>query len=166
MTSTADYDEFAATRWPALVRSACLMTGDWQHAEDLAQATLVKAWRHWRRVSGADDPDRYVRKVLVNEFLRTRSRWRRHEELATDSGGTVEGSEVAFAERDALARGLARVPRGQRAVLVLRYYLDVSEQDVAASLGCSVGNVKSQAARGLARLRQELEDFDLATKEA
>lgn len=159
------FDEFAATRWPALVRAGWLMSGDWQRAEDLAQATLAKTWRHWRRVAAADEPDRYVRRVLVNEFLRSRRAWRRHEPLGDAVSPVTPGPETSVAARDALARALREVPRGQRAVLVLRYYLDLSEQDTAAALGCSVGNVKSQAARGLARLR-EVYGVTLAAKES
>jgi len=149
------FDEFAAARWPTLVRAGFLLVGDWHHAEDLAQLTLVKVWRHWGRVSAADDPERYVRKMLVNEFLRSRGRNRRHEPLTDDSvtAGHVSGPDDPAVERDALRRALAHVPERQRLALVLRFYLDLSERDTAAALGCSIGTVKSQTARGLASLR-------------
>lgn len=161
MKPTDDFDEFAATRWPALVRAGWLLTGDWHRAEDLAQATLAKTWRHWGRVTAADDPDRYVRRILSNEFLRSRHRWRRHEahEAITDGDvGLGPAFDDTVADRGALAQGLRQLPPGQRLVLVLRYYLDMSERDVAETLACSVGNVKSQAARGLTRLRAVYRD--------
>ncbi|HEV2891783.1 MAG TPA: SigE family RNA polymerase sigma factor [Frankiaceae bacterium] len=153
MDGAEGFDEFAATRWPGLVRAAWLLTADWQRAEDVAQVALTKAWRHWRRVCTADDPDRYVRRIVVNEFLRARRRWREEAPLTGD--GVVPSGDDGVAERDALVRALRRLPPGQRLAVVLRHYLDLSEADAAAAMGCAEGTVKSQASRGLARLRDE-----------
>jgi RNA polymerase sigma-70 factor (sigma-E family) len=148
------FEHFAAARWPVLVRAAWLLTGDWHTAEDLAQTTLARTWRHWRRVVAADDPDRYVRRILVNEVRRSRA-WRRSADPTVDGlPVAVPGPEDQTVARDALARALAQLPAGQRLAVTLRYYLDLSELDTAAILGCSVGNVKSQTSRGLVRLRE------------
>ncbi|HEX8003472.1 MAG TPA: SigE family RNA polymerase sigma factor [Mycobacteriales bacterium] len=163
MDAAREFDRYAATRWPALVRAAWFLTGDHDRAEDVAQAALMKTWRHWGRVRAADEPDRYVNRVLVNEFLRTRRRL--VPRLVAEREAFVEGPEASVVTRDALTRALQAVPRGQRAVLVLRYWLDLSEHDTAAALGCSVGNVKSQAARGLARLREAYDGDAVAAGE-
>ena len=148
-----EFDEFAAARWPSLVRAGWLLTGDWQRAEDLAQTTLERAWRHWSRVTAADDPDRYVRRILVNEHRRAWRPWRRLVPVASVPENAVD-ADVSADTRDALARALATLTRGQRATVVLRSYLDLSEAETAAALGCSVGTVKSQSSRALARLRE------------
>jgi RNA polymerase sigma-70 factor (sigma-E family) len=145
--------EFVVARQAALLRTAYLLTGQAQDAEDLVQTTLIKVVPQWRRIR--DDPEPYVRRVLVNENV---SRWRRRRwrEQTTDVLPDVllhepDGAEL-IAVRDAL-RSLA--PR-QRAVLVLRYYEGLSEAEIAATLGIAPGTVKSQARDGLARLRASL----------
>jgi RNA polymerase sigma-70 factor (sigma-E family) len=150
---TREFDEFAAARWPSLVRAGWLLTGDWQRAEDAAQATLERAWRHWSRVTAADDADRYVRRILVNETRRGWHAWRRLVPVGEVPDRAAEAPDVT-GTRDALARALATLTRGQRACVVLRHYLDLSEAETAAALGCSVGTVKSQTSRALARLRE------------
>ena len=125
-------------------------------AEDLLQLALERAYRHWPRVCRLDEPERYVRRVLANASV-DRHRWSTRRQEQPLSAGAAElavadGSAVV-AERDYLLRALATLPRGQRSVLVLRYFEDLSEAETAQVLGCSVGSVKSQAARGLARLR-------------
>jgi RNA polymerase sigma-70 factor (sigma-E family) len=153
--SGADFEAFAAARWSRLVRTAYLLTGDHHEAEDLVQVTLAKVFPGWAAISRLDEPDAYVHRALINN---NRSRYRRRRvrqlltpilpELAQEDGGrTVE-------ERSLLIQALAELPPSQRAVVVLRYWEDLSEQQVADALGCSLGNVKSQANRGLRRLRQ------------
>jgi len=156
MSVPLEFEPFVATVWPGLVRAAWLVSGDRRDAEDVAQATLVRAWRHWSRVSTADDPVAYVRRMAANELSRNHLRWRRTEELhdVHADRADVEGD---VATRDRLARALRRVPRRQRVVLVYRFYFDMTESATAAALGCSIGNVKSQASRGLDRLRREME---------
>jgi RNA polymerase sigma-70 factor (sigma-E family) len=149
-----DFSEFVKVRYADLLRTAYLLTGSRDSAEDLVQSSLLRAMRRWHRV---DDPMAYVRRCMVNE--RT-SRWRRmrgKEVLAAvlpDASGPDHADGVAA--RDELLTEMAKLPDRMRAVLVLRYWEDLSEADTAALLRCSTGSVKSQASRGLARLRDAL----------
>ncbi|MBC7274176.1 MAG: SigE family RNA polymerase sigma factor [Streptomyces sp.] len=149
------FQEFVRARWSHLVRTAYLLTGDAHHAEDLTQTALAKAYRSWRRVSRSDNPDAYVRRMLVT-CNRDRFRKRRVTEALTAAPPERAGRDEAVArvdERRALLAALAQLPKRQRAVVVLRYWEDLSEAEVAETLGCSPGTVKSQASKGLAKLR-------------
>jgi RNA polymerase sigma-70 factor (sigma-E family) len=153
-----EFDAFMRGRWPAMVRLGYALTGDAGHAEDLAQAAFARAYASWARVRRAGDPDAYVRRIVINA---NRSRFRRRrvaEELRGDLTETLArqpGPEDAGPGQDtALLRALDRLGPRQRAVIVLRYWLDLSEAETAAALGCSVGTVKSQASRALATLRR------------
>lgn len=156
MAAREDFEQFVAARSPALLRTAYLLTGTRQDAEDLVQTALVKAVPAWKRVS--DNPEAYVRRIMVNENI---SRWRRHrgrEILVADapeSGVTAADPADSLALRQALA---VLAPR-QRAVIVLRYYEDLTERETAAILGIAVGTVKSQARVALARMRTVLPDL-------
>jgi RNA polymerase sigma-70 factor (sigma-E family) len=149
-----DFSQFMQARWPQLVRLGYGLTGDLQTAEDLAQTAFAKAYASWWRVRRADDPDAYVRRIVVNAN-RNRFRKSRVSELLTDSLPELPAADEVGRrdDRAILIRELMRLSHGQRAAVVLRYWLDLSEAETAAVLGCSVGNVKSQAARGLAKLR-------------
>jgi RNA polymerase sigma-70 factor (sigma-E family) len=150
----SDYPAFVAACWTRLLRTAYLLVQDWAAAEDLTQAALVKAWLAWPRLD--DNPEAYVRKIIVTTHVSWwRRRWR-HRELST--GQPPERPHAASAtdavdERDAVWRALGRLPAGQRAVVVLRYFEDRTEAQVAGIMGCSAGTVKSQTSRALARLR-------------
>jgi len=165
MSEQIGFAEFVALRRDAWVRAACLLTGDPHTAEDLVQTALVRVWPRWRRISARGDADAYVRTALMNVFL-TSVRRRRWREVIADPGvaEALDRQRAAPAPGEAmevrlhLRHLLAGLLPGQRAVLVLRYYLDLSEQETAATLGCSVGTVKSQAAKGTARLRGNLAD--------
>jgi RNA polymerase sigma-70 factor (sigma-E family) len=149
------FQEFVRARWSHLVRTAYLLTGDAHHAEDLTQTALAKAYRSWRRVSGSDNPEAYVRRMLVT-CNSDRFRKRRVKESLTDAPPERAGSDEAVArvdERGVLLGALAGLPPRQRAVVVMRYWEDLSEAEVAEVLGCSQGTVKSQASKGLAKLR-------------
>lgn len=156
----ADFSRFVAGRWRALAHTAYLLTGDFHEAEDLVQATLVKVYPHWRRLR-PDTAEQYVRRALVNTN-RSRHRRRRVVQLllpslpdhcaVENSAGGPGGADGG--ERDALVRALAALPERQRAVVVLRYWEDLPAEEVAATLRCSVGTVKSQASRALAKLRR------------
>ncbi|MFF0157801.1 SigE family RNA polymerase sigma factor [Streptomyces sp. NPDC005263] len=148
------FQEFVRARWSRLVRTAYLLTGDAHHAEDLTQTALAKVYRSWRRVSRSDNPDAYVRRVLVN-CNSDRFRKRRVAEALTAAPPEVAASDaISYAdERSALLGALAGLPPQQRAVIVLRYWEDMSGAEVAEVLGCSTGTVKSQASKGLAKLR-------------
>ncbi len=155
---TADEDSFhafVAARRGALLRSAYLLTGDHHAAEDLVQTALYKTALHWRRVVAAGDPEPYVRRVLYNEFV---SAWRRRRHLREVSELEIVAPEGAAApagsdDRVVLRAALARLTPKQRAVLVLRYFDDLTEVQAAAVLGCSPGTVKSQTRHALERLR-------------
>lgn len=151
-----DFEGFAATRWRRLVRTAYLLTGDHHEAEDVVQATFAKVFRNWSRISRLEEPDAYVHRALVNNNL-SRHRRRRVRQLLTpvlpERAHTADGGHRGVEERSVLLQALAELPQRQRAVVVLRYWEDMSESQVAEVLGCSLGNVKSQASRGLAKLR-------------
>jgi RNA polymerase sigma-70 factor (sigma-E family) len=153
-----EFEQFVLARGTALLRTAYLLTGDLGHAEDLLQTALARTARHWARAE-LEHPEAYVRRALVNL---TRDRWRsrqaRPEEVTAAPPEAVHRDQHAQIElRDALVRALWTLPARQRAILVLRYFDDLSEADIAESLGCSTGSVKSQASRGLARLRDSLD---------
>ncbi|MGK4583068.1 SigE family RNA polymerase sigma factor [Kitasatospora sp. HPMI-4] len=152
----AGFSEYVAARWGALVQTAYLLTGDFHEAEDLVQVTLAKAFPHWRRIR-EETVTSYLRRALVNNN-RSRVRRRRVTHLLmpflpdrpTASAATCPGED-----RDLLVVALAGLPERQRAVVVLRYWEDLSVEEVAHELGCSVGTVKSQSSRALAKLRAD-----------
>jgi RNA polymerase sigma-70 factor (sigma-E family) len=155
----ADFTDFVRGRSTALLRTAVLLTGgDRGQAEDLLQGVLERMYVRWRRIR--ESPEAYARRSLVHAAVnRSRGRRRRPELplLDPDGAGPPAGDPTAgIDERDVLVRALLTLPPRQRAVLVLRYFDDLSELDIATALGCSVGTVKSQAARGLSRLRERL----------
>jgi RNA polymerase sigma-70 factor (ECF subfamily) len=148
------YDEFLAVRGAALLRTAYLICGDRDHAEDLFQNAMARLLVHWPRVANGD-PEAYARRTLVNATINWRQRLRARESVVAQVPEWA-GSDftVEQADRDEMWRRLAALPRRQRAVLVLRYYEDLTESQTAALLGCSVGTVKSQHAKALATLRK------------
>ncbi|NEA53838.1 SigE family RNA polymerase sigma factor [Streptomyces sp. SID13666] len=152
-----DFDLLAARRWPSLVRTGYLLTGDVGAGQDLAQTALASCYAHWDKVSRARDVDAYLHRVLVNAH-RTRMRRRRVREVAWDrrteaSAAASVDFAPAAAWRVTVNRALAALPPRQRAVLVLRFWSDLTEAQVAAAMGCSVGTVKSQTSKALAKLR-------------
>lgn len=158
MDNQPTFEAFLAARQGALLRTAWLLTGDWQLAEDLVQTALVKVWPRWARVCSLGSPDAYVRRVLVTTFVsQRRRRWlgERQTEQVPEPPDRVDPIG-AVDLRDALERVLRGLAPRQRAVLILRYYEDLSEIQTAEVLGCSVGTVKSQASKALARLREEM----------
>jgi RNA polymerase sigma-70 factor (sigma-E family) len=156
----AEFEEFVTARSAALFRTAVLLTGNRQDAQDLVQSALERAWRHWGRVAAAEQPEAYVRRILVNSL---RDRWRIRKRIVevpfddtrlSASTGRAPHRQVEQVDlRRSMIAELLRLPTGIRAVLVLRYFEDLSEAEIAQALGCSAGTVKSQAARGLAKLR-------------
>ncbi|MFL6139846.1 MAG: SigE family RNA polymerase sigma factor [Frankiaceae bacterium] len=156
MADRSEFDAFVAARSPALLRTAYLLTHDRAAAEDLLQIALTRTWVAWGRVHG--DPAPYVRRVMVNAYASAwRRRWRAEvpaaevPEAPARAGGGDATATVD--ERDVVWTALARLPRRQRAVLVLRYFEDLTEAHTAALLGVSVGTVKSQTSKALSRLR-------------
>ncbi|GAA3110026.1 SigE family RNA polymerase sigma factor [Streptomyces echinatus] len=154
-----EFQSFMVGRWPRLMRTAFLLTGEQHAAEDLVQSTLEQVYVAWRRVGAADDPEAYVRRVMINAHAR-RHRRRLREFLAPrDDSGLVRevadtGDRIAQADdRGALLTALAQLPARQREAVVLRYWEDLTETQTAEAMGCSVGTVKSNAAKGIAKLR-------------
>jgi RNA polymerase sigma-70 factor (sigma-E family) len=152
------FDAFARARLPALLRFAHAVCGDPHTAADLVQDALERTGLHWTRIDRTGDAEAYVRRAIING--RT-SRWRK---LRRESLVDVVPERPAYDDRprhdEALWQLLATLPRRQRAVLVLRYYEDMSEQQIAATLGCAPGTVKSQASKALAKLRAAYEADD------
>jgi len=152
------FDGFVAARSRALLRSAYLLTGDQQQAEDLVQSALVKASLRWSRLRATGDPEPWIRTVLYREHI---SWWRRRKVPEVLSAEPPEPRRTGIsdfvddlAQAQTLRAALLRLPPRQRAVIVLRYFEDRPEGEVAMLLGCSVGTVRSHNARGLAHLRR------------
>ncbi|GII25286.1 SigE family RNA polymerase sigma factor [Planosporangium mesophilum] len=164
-----EFTEYYAARGASLRAAAYLLCGDWHLAEDLVQTALAKLYLNWKRITRHDSLDAYARRVVFRAFLDHKRRpW--HREQVTDvstgtfdvavSGASVSNSAVsdgAVENRLMLRRALERVPPRQRAVLVLRFWEDLSVDETASILGCSPGTVKSQCARGLETLRGQLD---------
>lgn len=162
-TTRRQFDHFADEVTEALMRTGYLMSFDLAETEDLVQETLLRIARRWDRVRSMDRPAAYARRILVNLVIDGGpQRSRRNAELEAGGDGDLQAqpdvdSVGAFRKIDAVSElrwALGMLPRRQRAVIVLRYWEDLSEADVAELLGCSVGTVKSTAYRGLARLRE------------
>lgn len=157
MADLEDFDAFVRARWLPLLRTATLLTGDQQSAEDLVQEALVRAATHWDRVEPAT-ADAYVRRILYTRSVDA-WRWRRHQPDPVDSlnaAGPVTWSsdtQDSTVTRLTLAEALRRLTPRQRAVLVVRFYEDRTERETARLLGCSVNTVKSQTRHALERLR-------------
>ncbi|WP_234359541.1 MULTISPECIES: SigE family RNA polymerase sigma factor [unclassified Plantactinospora] len=156
MEDEVGFREFVEARLVRLSRVAYLLTGRHHDAEDLLQAALVKVAARWRRVAATGDPEAYVRRVMYNERILSWRRWRR--QVVQPAEGVPEIGPAGDAadgvvSRLLLERALARLTWRQRAVLVLRFFEDLSVAETAAVLGCSTGTVKSQTSHALGRLR-------------
>jgi RNA polymerase sigma-70 factor (sigma-E family) len=152
-----EYVEFVRSRLHRLNRTAYLMCGNGHQADDLVQTTLVAVYTRWKQVSAADNIDAFVHRILARRFIdERRSRWARIS-LGHPMRDLPTPADTSVDERDAVSTALRRLPKGQRAVLVLRFYVDMSVEATAQALGCSEGNVKSQCSRGLAALRVALD---------
>jgi RNA polymerase sigma-70 factor (sigma-E family) len=153
---TPGFEDFVEARGASLLRSAWLLTGDRQKAEDLVQTALAKAWAHWSSIGreGTGSHSAYVHRIMVTTYA---AWWRRKWNAEQPYGDLPEPGqprdEVLDLRRDLLT-ALSALPRGQRAVIVLRYFDDLTEAQTAHVLDCSIGTVKSQTARALAVLRR------------
>jgi len=157
VTSAEEFIEFATGASPQLQRTAFLLCGDWHTAEDLVQSTLAKVFVSWRRIKRRDAAHAYATRALVNTYLADK-RLKRSGEIITDQLPERPAEPQAPELRMVVLQALATLPPRARAVVVLRYWADLSVDQVAAVLGCSPGNVKSQSARALGRLRVLLGD--------
>lgn len=154
-SSSPGFEAFVAARSAMLLRSAYLLTGDAALAEDLLQTAWSKVWPKWERLARSGNPEAYVRRVLYTTYV---TWWRRkwvaeHPTAELPDTVGVPDDHAAVAARRELLLALTALPRGQRAVVVLRYFEELSEIETASTLGCSVGTVKSQTARAIANLR-------------
>jgi RNA polymerase sigma-70 factor (sigma-E family) len=149
-----EFDAFVERRSNALLRAAWLLTGDWPLAEDLVQTALVATWLHWSSVTRIDAPEVYVRRVMVTTFLRwRRRRWTGEIPTAHLPEPPADDGLHQIELRDSLVHSLDVLSPPLRAVLVLRYFADLPEAQVAHVMDCSIATVKSRAAKALARLR-------------
>jgi RNA polymerase sigma-70 factor (sigma-E family) len=152
------YEDFVAARLPSVLRYATALTGSPQLAEDVVQEVLLRAQSRWRRISAADQPEAYVRRMVLNEYLG----WRRRDswDLAVPAGELdrltppLADPAAGLGDREQLRQALAGLPRRKRAVLVLRFYEWLSDTEIAEYLDCSTGTVRSHASRALATLRK------------
>ncbi|GAA3687117.1 SigE family RNA polymerase sigma factor [Nonomuraea antimicrobica] len=154
----ADFADFVRHRGDHHLKTAVLLTGDWHAAEDLVQSCLGKLYHVWHRLDTTSEPDAYLRRILVNTHRSWwRARWRREIPRAElpdlpGPGDLGEGGAVA----EDVRKALARLPVRQRTALVLRFFADLSETEVADLMGCSVGTVKTHTRRGLEAMRRLL----------
>jgi RNA polymerase sigma-70 factor (sigma-E family) len=156
------FDEFAATRLDAVLRFAVVLTNDKGLAEDVVQEVLIRAHQRWDHIAALEHPEAYVRKMVVNEFLSWRRKWARYIPQAdVDPDTRAEDHAQVLAERSALLAEVAKLPKRQRAVLVLRYYEGLSDAQIAEVLGCAETTVRGYAFRGLAALRIEMKSADV-----
>lgn len=148
------FEAYAREHLPGLLRLAGVLSRDRYTAEDVVQEVLLRASRRWDQVSATDVPDAYIRRMVVNEYLSWRRKWARitpHAEIET--GALVPDHADSVADRDEMAIRLKALPARQRAVLVLRYYEGLSDEQIADALSCSSGAVRTAASRALAALR-------------
>jgi RNA polymerase sigma-70 factor (sigma-E family) len=156
-TADAEFADWMSARQGALMRTAYLLTGGQQSAEDLLQATLTKLYLAWDRIADRQHVDAYARRALVNEHRSTWRRASRRLEVLSDAPPETGHQPAEYdGEREAVWRFVQSLPPRQRAVIVLRYYEDLSEAETADLLGISTGTVKSQASRALASLRERV----------
>jgi RNA polymerase sigma-70 factor (sigma-E family) len=154
----ADFEEFATAHVTLLLRYATALTCDPHLAQDVVQETLLRAQQRWDRVGSADVPLAYVKRMVTNEYLS----WRRrraarevalsHADLAAVGPATADFSS-GYDERDAMLRRIAALPRRQRTAIVLRYYEHQSDEQIAATMNCTIGTARSHVSRGVAALR-------------
>jgi RNA polymerase sigma-70 factor (sigma-E family) len=152
------FEEFAASRLPAVLAFAAVLTGQRATAEDIAQEVLIRAYARWNMIGSLERPEFYVRKMVLNEFLSWRRRsWRLIPAGdAADPGQSTLDPADQYADRSALLAEIGKLPRRQQAVLVLRYYEDRSDAEIGELLGCRPATVRSYASRALAALRVEM----------
>lgn len=156
MTSDERFREFVLKRSRALHRTAYLLTGNWETARDLVQTALARAWVRWSRSAWPDLPELYVRRIMVTTYSNW---WRRRWRAEFPAGELPERPDArdAYAQVDlhtSVRTALAMLPHKQRAIVVLRYFDDLTEAEVARLMGCSIGTVKSQTAKAFAKLRR------------
>ena len=163
MPHDTEFADYVSASIPSLRRLALLMCRDWHRADDLVQATLTRLCLHWGKAAAADSTDAYVRAILVREFMRERrSGWARRVSVS-DSPPELPPATADVDGLLDLQAAVSALPPGQRAVLVLRFYCDLSVSQSAEALGCTAGTIKSQTAKAIATLRRDLGKEPLAS---
>jgi RNA polymerase sigma-70 factor (sigma-E family) len=149
------FDEFVTARMSALLAFATVLTADRGLAEDLVQEALIRSHGRWARIAALEQPEAYVRRMVTNGYLSWRRRWSRivPQPVVPDRASDAPDHATTYADRDELRADLVRLPRQQRAVLVLRYYAELSDTEIADVLDCAPSTVRAYAARALATLR-------------
>ncbi|WP_249998559.1 SigE family RNA polymerase sigma factor [Actinoplanes sp. M2I2] len=158
MTTDDDFDEFVRSRGQALLKFAYVLSSDAHLAEDIVQEVLARMHRRWDRITAMDNPEAYVRTSIVRQFLSWRRRRASREAVLAqvpEPAGIDEPQQQVLA-RDQMWQLLAGLPRAQRAVLVLRFYEDLPDDEIARTLGCAESTVRAHASRALARMRTTL----------
>lgn len=162
------FEEFVALRLGALLRYATVVTWDPHLAEDVTQEVLVRAQQRWGRIAGLDSPEAYVKRMIVNEFLS----WRRRRsarpvtlESLAEAAGSVPDHSASWSERDAMWCLIATLPAKQRAAVALRFYEDMSYEEIGDVLGCRAVTARSQVSRALLVLREQLPSAPILTGE-
>lgn len=150
-----EFTAYVREQRPELLRFATVLTGQAWLADDVVSDVLDRAFEKWETIDGLDRPHAYVRRMIVNEYLSWRRRRRRSTPVADipETAQPVDDHGAQYAERDAMIARLWRLPRRQRAAIVLRYYAGLSHDEIAAQLGCRTSTVRSQISRALATLR-------------
>ena len=167
------FEQFAVARLPSLLRYAVVLTGDRDLAQDVVQEVLARTQVRWKRISEADSPEAYVRRMVLNEYLSWRRSWAARNIHAVgerlvdldDARGGVRDHAQHIVEADALWARLGTLGRKQRAVLVLRYYEQLDDNAIAEQLGCTPATVRSQASKALKTLRLSSEREQLVNAE-
>lgn len=165
----SDFERFAEAELPGLLRYATMLTGDPELARDLVQEVMLKAHSHWDRVAAADHPSFYVKTMLTRAHISWRRRWSVRNVVVGFHDAIAEGPVVDHADvvvdRAVLWQRLAGLPRQQRAVLVLRYYEQLTDGEIAGVLGCTAGTVRGYASRALSSLRlDDAHDLEASEK--
>ena len=156
----SDFDSWVAARGPALLRLAYVLTGNRADAEDVVQDALSRALPRWSRISTVDDPDAYVRRMVVNAHVSWWRKFRRREVPVETVRDSAMPTGPASEEKDRLWRACQALPSDQRIAIVLRFYEDLDYAEIAALTGVREGSVRSRVSRGVAALRHELGDRD------
>lgn len=167
--ATVDFDDFVRTHVPALLRTAYLLTGgDGPAAEDAVQETLTRLYPRWARVQRADNPVAYVRRSLINTYLNSIRSGPAHELVVRVVEQRSAAADIAEAavDRDQIRRLIRQLPERQRAALVLRYFDDLTDREVARAMGCRPGTARSLISRGLATVRATLSPAQLGDRDA
>jgi RNA polymerase sigma-70 factor (sigma-E family) len=159
-SDASEFHDFIAPRLDKLRRLAYVLCRDWHRADDLVSDSVVKVLQSWSRIDSLDDPNAYLHRVLINTWLDERRMFRRRRDAQSDPALDMVGTDhqQSIVERITVLEQISKLPKRRRAVVLLRFYCDMSVEQTAEILGCSTGTVKSQSARALDTLRLAMGD--------